>query len=883
MKLRATMLRLAGMLPAARRARERELAAELDSHLQMHIDDNLRAGMLPAQAQRQALLQLGGVDVTKEAYRDRSTFPFLEHLLQDVRFAARQLRKSLGFTCTAVFVLALGICSSTAIFAFVDAALIKPLPYRDQSSLVAVSETAPDYPRAVLSYADFADWKKLNRAFRSIDAYALNGGFTLTTRAGAEPASGTRVSAGFFRTLGVSPVLGRDFYPGEDSAGAARTVLIGYAAWQERFGGTSDVLGQTVTLNGSPYVIVGVLPRDFHLAPFGEAEFWSTLRSSDTCERNPGCRNLLTVARLRDGVSIRAASADMQVVARQLEKEHPDLNRDLGANVESLRDVVIGDVRPVLLVMLSGAGLLLLIACVNLTTLLLARCDGRRREIAVRGALGASSARLFRQFAAEGLVLAGAAGALSLAGAGWGMRLLAGIVPEQKMQGMPWLRGLGLDHRLIAFACAVSLAAGAVFTVIPFLHTFLPDLTEGLKAGSRGSSGTMWRRIGAKLVVVQVALAMVLLVSSGLLGKSLYLLLRVDTGMRPDHLASVQVDWPPNRYSTDGQKVALERRVLNDVSLLAGVRSSAVSLTHPVGSDWGSTGFRIAGRPIPGEQHEVLRRPISPGYFRTLGARLIRGRYFGESEDAAKPRVVIVNRTLAAEFFAGEDPIGKQIYFDWAPRVPVEVVGVVDDIKEGSIENPNWPALYVPFDQSPDGMFVVLFRTSADVKAAIPEIAAAIHRIDRDLSVHDGLTMTERIDGSPAAFLHRSSAWVVGSFAGIAFVLGIVGLYGVVAYSVSQRTREIGVRIALGADPGSVYSLILTEAARLAGTGTVVGVAGSLGAASLIRGLLFGVRPWDWSTLAIAVIALSLAAGVASYIPARRAASVDPVEALRAE
>ena len=432
------------------------------------------------------------------------------------------------------------------------------------------------------------------------------------------------------------------------------------------------------------------------------------------------------------------------------------------------------------------------------------------------------------------------------------------------------------------FACGISLVAGAIFAVIPFLRMSLPGLADGLKAGTRGSSGTVWQRVGAKLVVVQVALAMVLLVSTGLLGKSLYILLHEDTGMRPDHLASAQVDWLPGRYSTDEQRVRLERRALHEIATLPGVRSVAVSLTHPIGSDWGTTGFHIvavwngassmrssAGRSVP---------HISPP-----SARLIRGRYFGENEDASRPPVVIVNRTLAKRYFAGEDPIGKRFTYDWSPQIQREIVGVVDDIKEGSLENPNWPAVYVPFDQSPAGMFTVLLRTSMAEKAVLPEIAVAIHHINRDLSVHDESTMMERINDAPAAFLHRSSAWVVGSFAGIAFVLGVIGLYGVVAYSVSQRTREIGVRIALGAEPRSVCRLILTEAARVVGVGTALGVAGSLAAASVIRGLLFGVSPWDWPTLATAIAVLGLAAGVASFIPARRAASVDPVEALRAE
>ena len=802
---------------------------------------------------------------------------------QDLLYALRQLRKSPGFTSTAIFVLALGISAAVSIFGLVEAALLKPLPYRDQSRLVAVFESSQDSPRALVSYADFADWKKLNKVFSSIDAFAMNGGFTLAGPNGAEKVTGTRVSSGFLRTLGIRPLLGRDFLPEEDSPVAARTVIISYADWLRRFAGRADVLGETVTLNGAAHQIVGVLPPEFQFAPYGAAEFWSVLRSSDSCEEQRTCHNLVTVARLKDGVSVATASADMRLVARQLQKGFPDSNRDLGASLAPLRDVIIGDVRPILAVMLSGACVLLLIACVNVTMLLLARSDSRRREIAVRGALGASRPRLFRQFATEGMVLAAVAGALGVVSAAWGMRLIAHIVPEDKVASMPWIRGLGLDTRMVAFSFGIFVVAWAIFAMIPFLRTSVPELAEGLRAGARGASGTMWHRFGANLLVVQMALATLLLVSSGLLGKSLYVLLHVDTGMQPDHLASVEVDWPNNRYSTDEEAVMLERRTLSEVSVLPGVKSVAVSLTHPVGSDWGTAGFHVVGRSNHGEHNDVLNRQVSSAYFTTLQARLIQGRYFRDTENAGQPRVVIINRTLARKYFGGENPVGKQIYYDWAPRAPMEVVGIVDDIKEGSLENPNSPAMYVPFDQSPAGMFTVLVRTSTDEKVLLPEVAATIRRIDPDLSVHDGLTMTRRIDDSPAAFLHRSSAWVVGSFAGIAFVLGIVGLYGVVAYSVSQRTREIGVRMALGARPGSVYQLILGEAARLVATGTLLGIIGSLGASTLIRGLLFGVRPWDMPTLVMAITLLGGAAVLACYIPARRAASVNPLDALRFE
>ena len=867
----------------ARRGVEQELDAELSYHLERQIEEYRAAGMTDREARHAALREMGGTAQRKEECRDMRRLNLVDNAIQDFRYAIRQLRKSPGFTCTAIFVLALGIAAAVTIFGLVDGALIKPLPYRDQSRLVDVSESSPGWPRSLLSYDDFRDWKKLNHVFSSIDAYAMNGGFTLTSASGAEQVGGTRVSSGFFKTLGISPTFGRDFRTGEDSPSANRTAILSYGTWLTRFGGAADVLGKTVTLNGAPYAIIGVLPREFQFAPFGGAEFWTTLRKSDSCEQHRECHNLYTVARMKDGISMEAAAAEMKVIARQLQKQYPDSNRDQNASLTPLRDVIIGDVRPILLVLLSGACVLLLIACLNVTMLLLARFDSRRREIAVRGALGASSARLFHQFAMEGLVLSAAAGTLGLFFSEWIMRMLADIVPEGKLDSMPWLRSLGLDARMVVFASGILLVMAAIFAIIPMLRTPAPEMMEGLREGARGASSTTWRRFGANLLVAQVALAMVLMVSSGLLGKSLYVLLHVDTGMQPDHLASVQVNWAPGRYSADEEMIALERRILNQVSLLPGVKSAASAMTSPIGADWGTTGFHLVGGPNHGEHNEVLNRQVSPSYFTTLGARLIRGRYFNDREDASKPQVAIINRTMARKYFGGEDPIGKQIYDDWAPRVHIEIVGVVDDIKEGSIENANWPALYRPFDQNPTSMFAILVRTSTAEKNVLPELAGAIHHIDRDLSVHDQLTMTERIDNSPAAYLHRSSAWVVGSFAGIAFALGVVGLYGVVAYSVSRRTREIGVRMALGAEPRSVYRLILGEAARLVGTGTALGIAGSLGSATLIRGLLYGVRPWDVSTMAAAIIVLGLAAILASYMPARRAASVNPVEALRSE
>ena len=806
----------------------------------------------------------------------------MQSFVQDLRFAIRQLQKSPGFACTAIFMVALGICANVAIFGFVDAALIRPLPYRTPSRLVGVFETSATEPRYNVSYLNFLDWRNLNKVFSSIDAYsahdAANGGFMLSTPAGAQQVAETRVSPGFFRTLGVRPVLGRDFYSGEDSPSVPPTVVLSYAAWQKRFGGRPDVIGKTVVLESVSSIIIGVLPRDFHFAPVGRAEFWGIVHASDYCEQGRGCRNLNAVARLKEGVSIQTALADMKSVARQLEEQYPDSNRDQGANVVLLSEVIVGDVRPILLVLLSGAGLLLLIACVNVASLLLARSDSRRREIAVRGALGAAPARLIRQFATEGLVLVVVGGLLGLVSAAWVMQLLTKLIPSDRMGNMPYLQGLGLNFHVVAFVCAILFMTGVLFALTPALRVSLSNLREGLTEGGRGSAGTMWRRSGSNLVVIELAIAMVLLVGAGLLGKSRYRLLHEDIGFEADHLATLQIEGPKGVPG-----IALEREVVDRITSLPGVKSVGVSSTLPVGSGWGVAWFQVAGQPDHGERNEAFYRQASSGYFITLQSRLLRGRYFTEAEDASKPLVVIINQALAKQYFPGEDPVGKQIFYFRQPKTTMQIVGIVDDIKEGPLDTESGPALYEPFNQDPWRGFSVVVRTSQAEASLLPTLASAIHGIDPGISVHDEITMTDLINESPSAYLHRSSAWLVGSFAATAFLLSVVGLYGVVAYSVSQRTREIGVRMALGAQRGSVYQLILREAAWLAAMGIGLGLAGSLAAARLMRGLLFGVQSWDVPTLVAVAAVLGVSAMLASYIPARRAASVNPVEVLRTE
>jgi macrolide transport system ATP-binding/permease protein len=880
-RLRAWGFRFAGMFSKERR--EQELAAEIDSHLQLHIDDNLRAGMTLEEARREALLKLGGMESTKEAYRDRNSIPFIEHLHQDLRFAIRQLQRNPGFTGTAILVLALGVAASVAIFAFVDAALLKPLPYREPSRLVGVYESAPMISQSTLSYPDYLDWKKLNKVFSSMDVYQHTG-FILNTPTGAQAARGTRVSDGFFHTLGVTPILGRDFYPGEDLPGAPRTALLSYAIWQTRYGGRRDVLGRTVILDGAPNIVIGVLPRDFHFAPAEPAEFWTALHASGHCFDNRSCHSLYGVARLKNGVSVQTALTGMKLIAKQLERQYPGSNRGQGASVIPLSDVIVGDVRPILLMLLGGAGLLLLIACVNVASLVLVRSESRRREIAVRNTLGAGRTRLIRQFATEALLLVAAGSVLGSACAYWAMRLLTNLISRDMLARMPYLDGLGLNIRVLAFAGAISLLAGVLFSVAPALQLPLSEMWEGLSEGSRGSSGNTWRRLGSKLVVLELATAMVLLVGAGLLSKSLYRLLHVELAFHPDHLATLFVAAPTSSYPKDDQAVALARQLVNRITNLPGVTSVGISSELPVSGNGNTDWIRFLGRPYHGEHNEVSERDVSAGYFATLGAKLLRGRYFTDAEDESKPKVVVINQALARHYFPNEDPIGKKIGDDGlSPKSMKEIIGIVDDIREGALDSEIWPAVYYPFNQSPDVYFSIAVRTSQAEQSLLPTLSAVIHQINSGIVTTDAVSMSDRINDSPSAYIHRSSAWLVGGFAGLALVLSTVGLYGVVAYSISKRTREIGIRMALGAERNTVHQLILREAAWLALIGIVVGLLGSLGAATLMRKLLFHTQTWDIATLVTVAAVLAGAALLASYIPGRRAASINPVEALRAE
>ena len=882
-KLRAALRRFAGMFSSGRR--EEEFASELEGHLQMHTDDNMRAGMTVEEARRDALVKLGGMERTRQAYRERGTAPFFETLWQDLRFALRQLTKNPGFTITAVLMLSLGIAASVAIFAFVDAALLKPLPYEDPRTLADVTESVAVFPHANLSYPDYLDWKKMNHSFRSLDVYT-GAGYLLDTPSGVEPVTGLRVTDGFFHTLGVVPLLGRDFYSGEDLLSAPRTVILSYAAWQNRFGGKKEIVGQSVLLSGTPYVVVGVLPDSFEFAPRNNAEFWTTMHAggTNTCDLRRSCHGLVGVARLKDGVSIAAALADTKAIAQQLERQYPDSNRGQGAAVQSLTEAFVGDIRPILLLLLAGAGLLLLIACVNVASLLLVRSESRRREIAVRGALGASPMRLARQFVTEGVLLVFGSTLLGLVCAVFASQALLGLIPKEMLPHMPYLRGVGLNFHVVCFAAAIAVMATAIFSLTPIVQLSFGEMREGLTEGSRGSAGVLWRKVGANLTVLELAIATVLLVGAGLLGKSFYHLLHVELNFQPDHLATLSVALPEKVYAKDEQIVAARRQLLDRISALPGVTSAATTSQLPVTMNGNTDWVRFVGRPYNGEHNEVNERDVTANFFTTLKTKLIRGRFFNPDEDATKPRVAIINEAFAKLYFPGQDPLGARMG-DTAlsPKSIREIVGVVDDLRESSLDEQTLPAAYYPADQSPDVYFNLIVRTSQDERALLPTLVSTIHQFDRGIGTSEESTMMMNIEESQTAYLHRSSAWLVGGFAALALLLGMIGLYGVIAYSVGQRTREIGVRMALGAQREMVQRMIMREGGRLAALGIVVGLVCSLGVTVALRSMLFGVQTWDVGTLAGVALLLVAAALLASYVPARRAASINPVEALRAE
>jgi macrolide transport system ATP-binding/permease protein len=866
-----------------RRRSTEDFAEEIKAHLELEADELESEGLSEEEARRRARVEFGNVQTAQERFYLRSRMVWFDNLLRDIKFAIRQLARNPGFATVAILVLALGIGTGVAIFAFVDAALLEPLPYANPGRIMSVNESDTELPGWPLSYPDFLDWHAENKSFSSLDIYT-GSGYLLRTSSGAEPVQGERVSGGFFRTLGVQPILGRDFNSGEDRPGGPNVVILSYGAWAGRFGARPDVVGRTVDLDNQPYTVIGVLPRSFSFALSGNAEFWVPINVLSPHEHSRTFYNFFGIGRLRDGVTVQSARAEMRSISKQLQRQYAITGRDLNASVTPFSEVVVGDVRPILLTLLSGAGLLLLIACVNVSSLVLARAENRRREFAVRGALGATPARLVKQFVTEGLFLAVLGSGAGVIVAAALMRLLVRLVPKDMASGMPFLGGVGLNAHTAGFAVAVASLAALLLAITPMLRLSFQRMRAGLSDGDRGAASQIWRRLGANLVVFELAIAVVLLAGAGLLGRSFYRLLHVPLGFDANHLATVEVAVPGTIYPTSEQTVELYREVVRRATSLPGVESAGLTSRLPVGCNCPTDGIRIVGRTYHGEHNEVNERHVSANYLPTLKATLVRGRYFTETDDASRPGVTVINEALARKYFPFQDPIGQSIADDEGGVPSVwQIVGVVEDVREGPLDVGIAPTEYFPINQTGDHSFTLVVRSSQDASALLPVLVSTLHQINLNLGVSDEATMIEKIDVTQAALLHRFSAWLVGGFAAMALILGVVGLYGVIAYSVGQRTREIGVRMALGAQRSSVYNLVIRQAAWLTLAGLTIGLFCSLGTSMLMRSLLFGVQAWDAVTLVCVSVLLGLASLAASFLPARRAASVNPVEALRAE
>jgi predicted permease len=808
-----------------------------------------------------------------------------ETILQDLRYELRTLIKSPRFTSIALVTLVLGIAANVAIFTFVDAALIRPLPYRDSSKLVEIYDTrqAEVFTQFEASYPDFLDWRTQQQVFEGLAGYGQNQ-VLLRGTGTPELLPSAAVTDNFFQVLGVQPIRGRDFRPGEDLAAAPRTIMLSYAWWQRHFGG-KDVVGQVLNIDDEPNTIVGVLPADFHFAPVGDPDIWETLHAQGQLLQRRNLHWLNTVARLKPGVSRQSAASAMNVIAERLEKQYPQWNDKLRTVVVPLNEVIVGQIRPILLVLLGAVGLLLLIACANVANLLLARAMARRNEMAIRTALGASRARLMGLMLTEGLIISFTGAALGLLVAHWTVKGFVALIPASRLAAMPYLKYMGVDASVLGFAFLLAVVTGVVFALAPALQAAGANVQSALKDGSRSSHSGSWRRFASALVIAEVALAMVLLAGSGLMVKSLYRLLNVNPGFDSRNLLGMGVGLSQTRFPQAPEQLQAHQNLMERIRAIPGVKSVGSSSSLPVSNGGNTSNLRVMGLPSETPQgREANSRTVNRTYFQTLGAELLSGNWFTEADNPTGPQRVIINKTLADQFMPGLDPLKQQIRFTYSDKEkPREVIGVIKDIKEGPLDTPARPAIYTPQEAQGRLFYNLLIRTETRPDALTSEVQNAIRQIDPDAVTFNIQTMEDRIQRSPAAFLHRYPAVLAGVFAFLALLLGTIGLYGLVAYSVSQRTQEIGIRMALGAQRGNVLKMVLLQGMRLIVPGVLVGIVAAIVAASLMRSMLFGVHSWDPAIFVLVTALLAVVTLAASYIPARTATKVDPMVALRYE
>lgn len=863
---------------------ERELEEELRFHLEARIEQEMAAGKTAREARNAALRVMEGIEQRKEECRDMRHMNIIDNLIRDIRYAARSLARSPGFTLAALMALELGIGANTAVFSVVNSVLLRPLPYADPDRLVMVFDSFQQQgmERGPASIADFLDWKSQARSFHTIDAIA-NRSYTLTGDGEAEQIPGRSVTASFFETLGVRPLLGHTFAPGDDQPGRAQTVLISERLWQRRYGASPDIVGKEIVMNGRPFTVIGILPGSFRF--YGDADAWSILTLDPPTRRGPFF--IRGVARLKAGVTLDQAAKEMQSIAQGVERENPRDYTNLRFPVVDLREFVVGDVRPLLWV-LSGAVLFVfLIAVANIANLMLARATARQRELAIRLSIGAGRGQLVRQLMTESLILALAGGALGLALAYWGVAALRWIGPN----GLPRLAEIGVDSGVLLFTLLVSVASAVIFGLGPALSASRAPLTDGLKEGGRGGESQAHRRVRGVLVIGQAGISVLLLIGAGLLIRSFHLLGSVDPGFhaQPERVLTMLLSPTGPRYLSpapvDGQPqpnralAAYWDQILERIRTLPGVEAASIAITIPPDRVAFTDGYEIEGMPAPpGSVHPAVPVPyVSHDYFETLGIPLLRGRWFDERDQRDSPRVTIISEALARRHFPGENPVGRRLKHGSY----MEIIGVVGDVKYQGVHNEDTPAYYELSAQVPTRPMWLLVRGRGDVQTLTMAIRREIRSLDPDVPVDRVGTMAQVLAESVS--LPRFRSLLMSVFAATALLLAATGIYGVIAYSVAQRKQEIGVRMALGATRARVVGLVIGQGARLAAVGIALGIGGAIGLTRFLENMLFGIATSDIVTFASAPLLLAAVAIVASLVPALRAASIDPVTALRQE
>ena len=866
-----------------RKSMQAALDEEVQSHLRMAAEERMKQGETAEQARVSAVREFGNVALVKEVTRDTWGRGWLEAISRDIRFGLRQLRRNPGFTVVAVITLALGIGANTAIFSVVDAMLIRRLPYKEAQRLVLIFETTPQLSTAPVAPADFFDWKDQNHVFEAMAAGTEDSG-TLSGVGEPERLEVGPVTAGLFEMLGVRPVLGRFFRPDEDQPGHNLVVILSHTLWQRRFDSDPKVIGRKIVLWGVPVEVVGVMPAEFRFPPVWDnrPQLWIPV-GLPRAEEMRDSHMLWVMARLRAGMSLETARAEMETIAARLGKEHPKSNAKIGVNPVPLRDHFTRGIRRTLLVLLAAAGFVLLIACSNVASLFVARAIARGREVAVRAALGASRARLVRQLLTESLMLALLGGFVGILFAKRVRDLLLSLSPDD------YLRSSGrmeLDLAVLGFTLVLSLFSGLIFGLVPTLQASKVQFSQALKeaAGTAGL-GTRTRRFRSALVVAEVSLALTLMAGAGLMVRSLWALLRVDPGFDPRSVLTLRIELPEARYSNGDQRINFFRTLLEKIQVLPGVQADGATSQLPL--QGGPNGYiSVEGRPPqPFFQNGPLVQPtsVTRDYFKTMGIRVLRGRSFTETDRTNALRVVIINEKLAEQYFPHEDPLGKRLTWPGDdPGAWREIVGVIKNVHEWGLDDEPIAEIYAPYEQTPQfAMSLVIKAATSNPELLTSAVRAQVGSLDKDLAAFGANTMPQVILDHAADARFRAA--LVGWIGVLALALSGIGIYGVVSYSVNQRTHEIGIRLALGAAPRTVLKLVLTQGLALTLLGIAAGLVGALILTRFVSGLLFGVRPTDPLTFFTVPLVLAGVATLASYIPARRATRVDPMVALRYE